>query len=91
MGCATILTAGLVFGEHHNLLEKIKDIVAKLQDWREQESGKAAVKGLILGEIYTSELLTRQAFPLGQRQPYVDEIFQYVLNHQFTTYSAVMS
>jgi hypothetical protein len=27
----------------------------------------------------------------GQRQPYVDEIFQYVLNHQFTTYSAVMS
>jgi hypothetical protein len=62
-----------------------------IQDWKEQESGKAAVKNLILGQIYTSKLLSAQAFPFGQRQPYVDEIFQYVLNHQFTTYSAVMS
>jgi type I restriction enzyme R subunit len=73
------------------LLAQIKDTVAKLQDWKEQESGKAAVKNLILGQIYTSELLSAQAFPFDQRQPYVDEIFQYVLSHQFIEQSATMS
>ena len=68
-----------------DLLTKIREEVAKFQDWQEQESAKASIKNIIFGEVYTSTLLVPEFFPFDSRDIYVDEIFQYVIGHQLPT------
>lgn len=64
-----------------DLLDKIQKAIAELQDWTSQESSKENIRGIIFGEVYTSDFLPQEQFPFEERDQYVDEIFQYVIGH----------
>ena len=71
------------------LLTKIQARTAQLQDWKLQESTRADIKTLILGEIYIK--LPKEPFPFAERQQYIDDIFQYVMGHELPNVSAHLS
>lgn len=63
------------------LLAKIQQAIAELQDWTEQESSKESIRMIIFGEVYTSDYLPPNEFPFEERDHYIHEIFQYVIGH----------